>query len=215
MTDPFAGMPFPFTAPDAVGKIRHLIEDRMHLRHHILTVDHDRRLTRGAKRAVEHGPIFGHIDLVASEHRLDTLVKPGFLRQLYEELDCVIRNTVLRVVQEQSFCLGSHASATRRIISKKRSKMYRPALLVLTLYLLPGLTPMKWFDPRRLSRRFPCCRGHSHCSSPNALLLIPFQLRSLNRHGSHPHDESRSTVVSPVGTEYVHSPMHSGSQCST
>ena len=71
-----AGVALPLAAANAVREGRHLVEHGMHLRHDVLAVDDDRRALRRSQRHVQHGPIFGDVDLLAAEHGVDPARRP-------------------------------------------------------------------------------------------------------------------------------------------
>ena len=62
----------------------------MHAGHDVLPVDHDPSVPRRAERHVERGPILGHVDPVATEHRIDALAQAALLRELDEEPDRLV-----------------------------------------------------------------------------------------------------------------------------
>src|SRR4051794_4828806 len=50
--DTFSGVTFPRAAPDAIRKLSHLFEDLVNLAHHVLSVNDNRSLSRGAQSYV-------------------------------------------------------------------------------------------------------------------------------------------------------------------
>ena len=83
----FAGVPFPLSAADAVGEIRHPVEHGVNLGHHILAVDHDGRSLRRAQGHVQDRALLGDVDLVAAEHRIDPRTQARFVGQLEQQLE--------------------------------------------------------------------------------------------------------------------------------
>ena len=63
---------------------------------------------------MQHGSILCDIDLVPAEHGFDPVSKSGFLRQLNEELERLVRDPILRVIQEQPCGFRCHALAALR-----------------------------------------------------------------------------------------------------
>ena len=82
VADALAGVALPVAAAHSVGEVGHLVEHRVNLGHDVLAVDYDRRAARRAQRDVQHGAVFGDVDLVAAEHRVDALAQPALLGQL-------------------------------------------------------------------------------------------------------------------------------------
>jgi len=106
ITDRFAGVPLPGPTPNAIGKISHPVENRMHFRHHIPVV-HEHGLTPGgAQSYVQGGAIFGEINLIPAEHRFNAFGQSGFPRQLQEKFNRFVRDTILGIVQEPSCGFG-------------------------------------------------------------------------------------------------------------
>jgi hypothetical protein len=86
VTNALSAVAFPFSAADAIGKIRHLIEHRMHFRHYVLAVNHNGCSFRRAQRDVQYRAVFRNVDLLTPKHRIDSFTQPGFIRKLQEEL---------------------------------------------------------------------------------------------------------------------------------
>ena len=81
----------------------------MNFRHDVLAVHENARTFGRPQRDVQHGAIFGDVDLLAAEHRLDPRLQSGFLRQLQQQLERFVGDAVLRVIQEQSGGLEGHS----------------------------------------------------------------------------------------------------------
>ena len=118
-----AGVAFPGAAADAVGKIRHLVEHGVDLRHHVLAIDDDGCASRRAQGHVQDGAVFRDVDLLAPEHGVDALAQAGFLRQLQEELEGFVGDAILRIIQVEAHRLGRHALAAFGIIRKELAQM--------------------------------------------------------------------------------------------
>ena len=87
----------------------------MHLRNNVLTVDEDLLRLGRTQRNVKNRAILRDVDLLPGEHRLDALTQAALLRKLQQQLERLVRNAVLRVVEEQAAGLGGQArAATRR-----------------------------------------------------------------------------------------------------
>ena len=57
----------------------------MDLRQNVLAINQDRLPLRRAKRDMQDGPLFGNVDLLASEHRIDPRAEPGLFGQLQQQ----------------------------------------------------------------------------------------------------------------------------------
>src|SRR5688572_9361813 len=77
-----SGVAFPFSAAEAIGKISHPVEHRMHFRHYVLAVNNDGCSYRRAQRDVQYRAVFRNVDLIAAKHRIDTAAQSGFIRKL-------------------------------------------------------------------------------------------------------------------------------------
>ncbi len=80
-----AGMALPLPAANAVGKGGHLIEHRVHAGHHVFAIDHDGLALGRAQGDVQHGALFGDVDLLPAKHGVATLFQSGFFGQLEEQ----------------------------------------------------------------------------------------------------------------------------------
>ena len=63
-----AGVAQQDATPDTVGKVGHLVQRGVDLWHHVLTVHDDNCSLRGAQGHVQHGSLFGEVDLFTPEH---------------------------------------------------------------------------------------------------------------------------------------------------
>ena len=84
--DRFAGVTGPLPADHFVAKRFHLSQYRIDLRHHVLTIDHDWRVATVTQRHVQHGPIFGAVNFVPTEHGGNRLWQLGLVRQRQQVL---------------------------------------------------------------------------------------------------------------------------------
>jgi hypothetical protein len=85
------------------------------LLHHVDAVDDELLVAGHAQRHVEHGPLLGHVDLLAGEHGVDPLAQAGGLGDADEEADRLRRQPVLRVVEEEALGLDREAFAPLRV----------------------------------------------------------------------------------------------------
>ncbi len=136
--DALAGVAFPLPAAHAVGEGRHLVEHRMHFRHDVLAIDDDRRSLRRAERDMQHGAVFGDVDLVAAEHRVDARAQPGFVGEFEQQLERLVGDAVLRVVEKEARGFGGEPRAALRIIGEELAQMRAADLLAVGRERLPG-----------------------------------------------------------------------------
>ena len=129
VTDSFAGVAFPLAAADAIGKVGHLVEHSVDLRHDVLAVDEDGRTFRRTERHMQDSAIFRDVDFVAAEHRVDPVAQPGLLGELDEQLEGFVVDAIFRVIEVDAGGLGGHPVAARRIIGEQFSQvqaLHRP-----------------------------------------------------------------------------------------
>ena len=95
---------WPFHSPlrNPVAEVGHLVEHGVDLRHDVLAVDDDRRALRGAQGHVQHGAVFGDVDLVAAEHGVDARAQAGLLGQSKQEPERFVGDAVLGVIQVEA-----------------------------------------------------------------------------------------------------------------
>jgi hypothetical protein len=89
---------------------------------------------------VKDGSILCDIDLVPAEHGFDPVSKAAVLRQLDEELERLVRDPILRVIQEQSGGLRCHALAAMGVFSKELTEMQLFDSGVVSLESFPRFT---------------------------------------------------------------------------
>ena len=176
--DALAGVALPVAAADAGGEASHLVEHGVYVGDHVLPVDDDRGAPRRAKRDVEHGPVLGDVDLVATEHGVDALAQAAFSGQLQEKPEGLVRDAVLRVVEKETGALGRQAFAAAGIDGKEPAEMKAPDLLVVGDERLP----------RRAGGERRLCRVHCFASSwsrnlPRNALVLSAGDRLMNRAG--------------------------------
>ena len=83
VADALVGEATPLAPTDLVGELAHVLQHRVHLRHHVLSFDEDRPVAAIAQRDVQHGPFLGVIDDLAVEGPFD----PGRYLRLTGQLD--------------------------------------------------------------------------------------------------------------------------------
>ena len=113
-----AAVALPCPAADAVGELGHLVEHGVNHRHNVLAVDYDRCVARRPQGHMQHGAVFGHIDLLAGEHCVDARAQPGFIGEPNQERERFVGDAILRVVQEYAHCLRRQAFGAIRILGE-------------------------------------------------------------------------------------------------
>jgi hypothetical protein len=95
----------------------------VHSGHDIFTVEDNRRTTRRAKRHVQYRSLFGGVDLLSTEHRLDTLAQAAGISQPHQKADRFVGDAVLRIVEIQSGPFGHEALAARGVVGEQRPQV--------------------------------------------------------------------------------------------
>ena len=80
-----AGMAFPGTAAQPIGKISHPVQNGVDFGDDVATLMHDRSPAWRTQRDVKHSAVLRDIDLVASEHGVDSVPQPGFAGKLQQQ----------------------------------------------------------------------------------------------------------------------------------
>ena len=113
----------PYSAPNAVREVRHLVEYKVNLGDHVLTIHENGCPSRGTQGDVEDGSVLSNVDLLPPEHGVNPNSQAGFLCQLQKELESLIGDAILGVVQIDAHSLGSHMLATLGIVLEQLSEM--------------------------------------------------------------------------------------------
>ena len=126
---------WPFQAPlrTRLAEVGHLVEHGVDLGHDVLAVDDDRRAARRAQGHVQHGAVFGDVDLVAAEHGVDARAQAGFLGQLHEQPERLVGDAVLRVVEIDARPPRRSGARRAGIVGEELAQMQLPDLLVVGL----------------------------------------------------------------------------------
>jgi hypothetical protein len=98
IANPLARVTLPCAAPDAVGEVGHFVEHHVHLAYDVITIYNDRCTFWRPESYVQDGSIFGDVNLLAPEHRVDPSVQAALPRQLKEQLKGLIGDPVFRVI---------------------------------------------------------------------------------------------------------------------
>jgi hypothetical protein len=126
VADALSGVSLPLAAADAVGKVGHLVEHGVNLGYDVLAVDDDGRASRCTQRDMQDRTIFGNVDFLAPEHRVDSLAQPGLLGELDEQAYRLVVDAILRVIQEDAGGLRRHPLATRWIAGEQVAQVPPP-----------------------------------------------------------------------------------------
>ena len=156
------GVAFPRAAPHPVREVGHPVEHGVHLGHHVLAVDDDRRALRRAQRDVQDRAVLRHVDLLAAEHGVDPRAQAGLLGELDEQPQRLVGDAVLRVVEVDAGGFRGQAFAAPGIVREELPQMHAVDRRVMGLERLPHRA-----------------RGHrlDHCGHPR----VPFALRPFVR----------------------------------
>src|SRR5258706_16229269 len=103
----------------------------MHAWHDIIPVDFDGCPAGRSQGPVKDGPVFGAVDFLAVEHRVDPLPQSGFLRESREEIKRLVSDAILRVMEINARRFGRKAPATLTVIGEQIPQMQGAGLLTL------------------------------------------------------------------------------------
>lgn len=117
--DGLAGLAFPLAAADEVGEFFHVLEDCANFRHHVLAIDHDRVATLVAESGVEHGALFGGVDLFTAKVLGAHVFEIGGLQEVLEFCHGFVGDDVLGVVQEKSAGFGAELRSTGGVLGEE------------------------------------------------------------------------------------------------
>ncbi|CCK16170.1 hypothetical protein BN136_2180 [Cronobacter universalis NCTC 9529] len=106
VSDRLAGIAFPFAGDNGFGEFFHLLQHGVHFRHHIFAVHQDRRIAAVAQRDVQHGAVFGAVDLLAGEHGFNGARQIGLFCQIQQFAERFFRDAVFRVVHQHLIVEG-------------------------------------------------------------------------------------------------------------
>ena len=110
----------------------------MDLRHDVLAVRHERGVSRRAQRHVQHRALFGDVDLVATEHGVDSRAQAGLVRKLNQEPQRLIGDAILGVVERQASGFRRQALTACGIVREERAEMHVPDRVIMALERMPG-----------------------------------------------------------------------------
>lgn len=117
--DGLAGVALPLAAADEVGEFFHVLEHGANFGHHVLAVDANRIVTLVAQSGVEHGALFGGVNLFAGEILLAHFFEVGRLQEVLELGHGFVSDDVLGVVQEEAAGFGAELFGTSRVLCEE------------------------------------------------------------------------------------------------
>ena len=136
-----AGVALPGPVAHPVGEVRHLLEHRVDLGHHVLAIDDDRCAFWGAQGHVQDGSVFGDVDLLAANMASIRARRPDSSASCRSSFECFVGDAILRVIEENARSLERHPLAAVGIISEELPKVQFPDLLMVGLRVpsMPGV----------------------------------------------------------------------------
>src|SRR5215469_11293651 len=149
----FARVPFPFSTANSIRESSHLVQDPVHFRYYIFSIDHDGCVPGGSESAMQNRAIFGDIDLVATKHGIDALSHAADFSQLNEQTKRLVSDAILREIQEETYGLRRHPLAAVRVIRKELPQVQVANFPKVSCQISPRLS---------LCRRCGDCSGRRH-----------------------------------------------------
>jgi hypothetical protein len=73
---------------------------------------------------VQHGALFGHVDLVTREHGIDGRRQPARARQLQQQLDGLRGHSLARIIEQQVQLTAREVAEPIRVGSKHVAQMH-------------------------------------------------------------------------------------------
>ena len=131
---------WPFHSPlrTRSEKCRHLVQHGVDFRHDIFAVHQDGGILGRAQGDVQHGAVFRDVDFLAAEHRVDLRAQTGFLGQLQQQLERLVRDAVFGIIQKKSGGLGGQSFAAFGVVGEQFSQMQFLDLFAVRGEGLPG-----------------------------------------------------------------------------
>ena len=123
VADALAGMAAPLAPANLVGKLAHVLQHRVYLRHHILAIDEDRPVAAIAQGDMQHRAALGVVDHLAAEQARGPFRHLSLIGQLGEQAQCFVCNTMLGKIHQQVAKVPGEPSKARRISGKQVAQM--------------------------------------------------------------------------------------------
>ena len=171
--DGLAGVALPLAGTHELGEFFHVLEHGANFGHHVLAIDADRIVTLVAECGVEHGALFGGVNLFASKVLGAHVFEIGRLQEVLELGHGFVGDDVLGVVQEEAAGFGAELFGASRVLCEEflhvpglgdfgvgleglpflRISQFRHRLI---LSACAGICCMGKYSKRRVSRQNAC-----------------------------------------------------------
>ena len=113
----------------------------MDLGHHVVAIDADRSAARRPQRDVQDGALFGQVNFVAAEHRVDAPAQPRLFGQREQQADCLVGHAMLGIVEVQAGGLDDEPFTALGIFGEQSLQVAAVDLVVMRLQCLPRSAP--------------------------------------------------------------------------
>ena len=126
--------------------------------HDVGAVDDNPLALRRAQGDVEHGALFGHVDLFAAEHRFDARAQAALLGKVQQQPQRFVGDAILGVIEVEAGGFGRESLAAPGIVGEKLPQVPMPHRFVMRLQRFPRRALRQRRRPHfGLSHRwFPC-----------------------------------------------------------
>lgn len=116
----------------------------MHLGDHVFAIHNDGRISRRPQGDVQNRSFLGEVNLFPAKHSVDSFPQSRFLREFEQQLECLVRDAILRVIEIEAQCFQSQTSPSLGIVGKELSQVYFLDLLIVGSEVLPCLALYCW-----------------------------------------------------------------------
>jgi len=106
-----------------MAKLCHALEYSVNLGHDVLAVDDDGCALRRPQSDMQNCPLLRDVDFVATEHRIDLILKTAFLGQLNQELYRLVGYAILGVVKVKANGIQRQTLPALWIIGKELTEV--------------------------------------------------------------------------------------------
>ena len=117
--DGLAGVALPLAGTHQLGKFFHVLEHGANFGHHVLAIDANRIVTLVAECSVEHGALFGGVNLFASEILGTHFFEVCRLQEVLELGHRFVGDDVLGVVKEESAGFQAELAGASRVLCEE------------------------------------------------------------------------------------------------
>ncbi len=102
----FTGIAFPFARDNRFGEFFHFLQYGVHFRHDVFAVHQNRRVAAVAQRDVQHGAVFGAVNLLAGEHGFNSARQIGLFCEIQQFAERFFGDAVFGVVHQHQIIKG-------------------------------------------------------------------------------------------------------------